>query len=242
VNHSNIDTAMVLAAGLGARMRPLTDDRPKPMVEVAGRMLIDRVLDRIAEAGVPRAVVNVHYFADLLRAHLATRTAAPGIEISDERDCLLDTGGGIVRALPLLGAAPFLLVNSDSIWLEGASPNLPRLIHAFDAATMDAVLLLAPASGALGYAGRGDFAMNAQGRLTRRGNNETAPYVYAGAAVLSPAMFRDAPTGAFSLTKLFARSENESRLYGLPLEGLWMHVGTPDAIPLAEDAIARAAG
>lgn len=242
MNRSKIDTAMVLAAGLGARMRPLTDDRPKPMVEVAGRMLIDHVLDRIAEAGIPRAVLNVHYFADRLIAHLMKRGAAPKIEISDERDLLLDTGGGIVRALPRLGRSPFLLVNSDSIWLEGAAPNLSRLIAAFDAREMDALLLLAPAGGALGYTGRGDFGMDPQGRLARRAEKAAAPFVYAGAAVLAPAMFRDAPEGAFSLTKLFARSEAAERLYGLKLEGLWMHVGTPDAIPLAEDAIARAPG
>jgi len=242
VRFAKIDTAMVLAAGLGARMRPLTDDRPKPMVSVAGRTLIDHVLDRIAEAGIPRAVVNVHYFADLLIGHLAKRAASPKIEISDERDVLLDTGGGIVRALPRLGPSPFLLVNSDSIWIDGAAPNLARLISAFDAERMDALLLLAPADGALGYAGRGDFSMDSQGQLLRRGENPAAPFVYAGAAVLSPEMFHDAPQDAFSLTKLFARSEAAQRLHGLPIDGLWMHVGTPAAIPLAEDAITRAAG
>lgn len=235
---SAIKTAMVLAAGFGVRMKPLTDAKPKPLVEVAGKTLIDRVLDKLASAGVERAVVNTHHFADLLIAHVVKRKS-PAIEISDERDALLDTGGGIARALPRLGAAPFFSVNSDSIWIDGAKPNLSRLAEAFVPERMDAILLLAPVAGATGYSGPGDFSMTADGALTRRREAEIVPFVYAGAAVLSPAMFDDAPRGAFSLTKLFARSEAAGRLFGFRIDGLWMHVGTPGAVQQAEDVIRR---
>jgi len=179
---------MVLAAGLGERMKPLTDTKPKPLVEVAGKALIDHALDRLAAAGVEMAVVNVHHFADALERHLKTRKR-PKIVISDERNALLDTGGGIVKALQRLGPEAFLLMNSDSLWLDGPVPNLVRLGGAFDAARMDALLLLAPSAGAIGYRGRGDYGMDAQGRLQRRGEQERAPLVYAGAAVLSPRLF-----------------------------------------------------
>lgn len=229
---------MVLAAGFGKRMLPLTKSIPKPMVKVGGITLIDRVLDRIAEAGISRAVVNAHYCGDALIAHLSARKT-PAIEISDERDALLDTGGGIVRALPKLGAKPFLLVNSDTIWIEGASPNLSRLIGAYREPEMDALLLLAPAAGAVGYAGPGDFLMNSEGVLTKRGEREIAPFVYAGAAVLHPRLFDGAPSGAFSLLRSFEKAEAAGRLFGLRLDGTWMHVGTPGAIREAEDAIRR---
>jgi MurNAc alpha-1-phosphate uridylyltransferase len=234
-----IKTAMVLAAGLGVRMRPLTASKPKALVEVMGKALIDHALDRLAEAGVETAVVNVHHFADLLEAHLKPRRR-PRIAISDERSLLLETGGGIVLALHWLGEGPFYLVNSDSLWLEGATANLPRLARAFDAQRMDALLLLAPAAGALGYGGRGDYAMNGDGRLTARRERDSAPLVYAGAAVLSPRLFDGAPAGPFPLTRLFDRAEAAGRLYGLRLEGLWMHVGTPEAIAAAEAAMQRA--
>ncbi len=236
MSEPNIDTAMVLAAGRGTRMREQTQAKPKPLVEVGGKTLIDRVLDRLAEAGVTRAVVNVHHFADLLLAHLAKR-GRPRIEISDERAELLNTGGGVVRALPMLNGKPFLLVNSDSIWIEGASPNLIRLVAAFDAERMDAMLLLAPVAGAIGYGGAGDFSMSSEGKLARRAEREIAPFVYAGAAILHPRLFADAPPGAFSLTQSFAAAEASQRLYGLRLDGTWMHVGTPEAIRQAEDAI-----
>ena len=229
-------TAMVLSAGLGTRMRPLTDKMPKPMVEVGGKPLIDHVLDRLADAGVTLAAVNVHHFADQLERHLAARTK-PQILISDERGILLGTGGAVVKALPLLGEAPFYHVNSDSIWVDGVKPNLARLAEGFDAAAMDALLLLAPTTGSIGYAGRGDFAFAADGRLRRRAEREVAPFVFAGAAILSPALFKNPPQGEFPLTKLFARAADAGRLHGLRLEGLWMHVGTPDAIALAENAI-----
>jgi MurNAc alpha-1-phosphate uridylyltransferase len=228
--------AMVLAAGLGARMRPLTDRMPKPLVAVAGRALIDHVLNRLADAGVERAVVNVHYLADQLERHLAARKK-PKITISDERGLLLGTGGAVVKALPELGDAPFFHINSDTIWIDGVKPNLARLAEAFDAARMDACLLLAPTAGSIGYAGRGDFAFAADGRLRRRAEREVAPFVFAGAAILAPALFKDAPKGEFPLTDLFDRAAEQGRLFGLRLEGLWMHVGTPDAIALAENAI-----
>lgn len=233
--------AMVLAAGLGTRMRPLTDSVPKPMVPVAGKALIDHVLDRLNDAGVECAVVNVHHKADQLQRHLAGRTR-PKIVISDERGLLLGTGGGVVKALPDLGDAPFFHINSDTIWIDGVKPNLLRLAEAFDPATMDALLLLAPATGSIGYSGRGDFTVSPDGRLCRRGEREVAPFVYAGGAILSPALFKDAPQGEFALTALFDRAASQGRLHGLRLEGLWMHVGTPDAIVAAEAAIKASAG
>lgn len=232
---------MVLAAGLGTRMRPLTDSMPKPLVKVAGKPLIDHVLDRLAEAGVERAVVNVHHFAEQIEQHLAARKK-PAIVISDERGVLLGTGGGVVKALPLLGAAPFFHLNSDSIWIDGVKPNLARLAATFDPAAMDALLLLAPSSGSIGYSGRGDYVMAADGCLRRRAEREVAPFVFAGAAILAPALFAPAPQGDFALTDLFDRAGSAGRLHGLRLEGLWMHVGTPDAIMLAENAISASTG
>jgi N-acetyl-alpha-D-muramate 1-phosphate uridylyltransferase len=234
-------TAMVLAAGFGARMRPLTDRMPKPLVPVAGKPLIDHVLDRLAAAGVERAVVNVHYLADMVERHLQTRTR-PRIAISDERDKLLDTGGGVVKALAALGAEPFFHLNSDTIWIDGVKPNLERLAEAFDPAHMDALLLLAALPTTIGYGGRGDFTMAPDGRLTRRAERDVAPFVYAGAAILKPELFKDAPAGAFSLTTLFDQAAAQGRLHGLRLEGVWMHVGTPTAIAEAEAAIRASVG
>jgi N-acetyl-alpha-D-muramate 1-phosphate uridylyltransferase len=230
-------TAMVLAAGLGTRMRPLSEATPKPLVAVGGKALIDRVLDRLATVGVETAVVNVHYLADRIEGHLSGRQA-PKIVISDERGTLLGTGGGVVKALPCLGSAPFYLLNSDTIWIDGVKPNLVRLADAFDAARMDGLLLVAAvASSSVGYAGSGDFAMSSDGRLRRRHEREIAPFVYAGVAILSPALLVDPPQGAFSLNVLFDRAIENGRLCGLRLEGIWMHVGTPDAVAAAEAAI-----
>jgi MurNAc alpha-1-phosphate uridylyltransferase len=231
-------SAMVLAAGLGVRMRPLTDTMPKPLVPVAGKPLIDHVLDRLAAVGVEHAVVNVHYLAEQIVAHLARR-ARPRVTISDERGLLLGTGGGVVKALPELGAAPFFHINSDTIWIEGVAPNLARLADAFDTARMDALLLLAPTTGSIGYDGRGDFVMAPNGALQSRGERQIAPFVYAGAAILAPGLFKEAPSGEFPLTSLFKRAEERGRLHGLRLEGLWMHVGTPEAVAAAEHAIRR---
>ncbi|TAK46690.1 MAG: nucleotidyltransferase family protein [Xanthobacteraceae bacterium] len=234
-------TAMVLAAGLGTRMRPLTATRPKPLVSVAGKTLLDHGLDKLAAAGVATAIVNVHYLADQIERHVAARTA-PRVKISDERDAILGTGGGLVRALPLLGPAPFFLLNSDTLWIDGARPNLARLADAFEAPRMDALLLLAPTATSIGYDGAGDYAMDAGGALIRRGEKETVPFVYAGAAILSPDLFDRAPEGEFALTVLFDRAAARGRLFGLPLEGVWMHVGTPGAIAAAEQALRHGAG
>ena len=233
-----IRTAMVLAAGLGKRKRPLTDRIPKPMVEVDGRPLIDHVLDRLEEAGVETAVVNLHWHADVLQRHLAQRRH-PHIVLSDERGELLETGGGIRKALPLLGDAPFFSINADTIWIEGIRPNLPALAEDFDPATMDLRLLLAPTAESVGYEGNGDFLMEGDGRLVARPDRIVAPFVYAGAAVMTPAIFADTPDGAFSLNRLFFRAAEAGRLYGLRMEGVWMHVGTPEAVEEAGEAIRR---
>ena len=231
---------MVMAAGLGTRMRPLTDNMPKPLVPVAGKALIDYVLDKLAHAGVTTAVVNVHYFADQIEAHLANRQS-PKIVISDERPRLLGTGGGVINALPQLGGAPFFHVNSDTLWLDGVAPNLDRLAATFDPAKMDALLLLAATANSIGYSGRGDYAMTPDGALRRRAERDVVPFVFVGVAILSPALFKDAPTGDFSLTALFDRASEAGRLAGLRLDGLWMHVGTPDAVVAAETAIRASA-
>jgi MurNAc alpha-1-phosphate uridylyltransferase len=232
--------AMVLAAGFGTRMRPLTDRMPKPLVPVAGRPLLDHVLDKLAEAGVADAVVNVHYLPDQIIDHTATR-AKPRITISDERDAVLGTGGGVVKALPHLGDAPFFHLNADTLWIDGAQPNLTRLADAFDPARMDILLLMAPTADSIGYSGSGDYAMLPDGALRRRKEREVVPFVYAGVAILSPAIFAGAPSGEFALTKLFDRANEGGRLFGLRLDGLWMHVGTPDAVQAAEQAFLASA-
>ena len=232
--------AMVLAAGLGTRMRAFNGRIPKPLVKVGGKALIDYVLDRLAEQGVECAVVNVHHLADQIERHLAQRQH-PQIVISDERNELLGTGGGVVKALPKLGAEPFFHVNSDTIWIDGVKPNLGRLAAAFNPARMDALLLLAPAASSIGYSGRGDFSMASDGRLVRRGEREVVPFVYAGAAILTPSFFAGAPAGAFSMSPLFDRAAEAERLCGLRLDGVWMHVGTPDADKAAEEAILASA-
>jgi MurNAc alpha-1-phosphate uridylyltransferase len=235
-----IATAMVLAAGLGKRMRPITATIPKPLVEIGGRAMIDHALDRLVEAGVGRAVVNVHYLADLLEAHLRRRER-PAIVISDERERLLETGGGIVKALPLIGSRPFLLLNSDSLWIEGPRSNIARMMEAWDPSAMDILLLLASTATSLGYDGRGDFVMDPFGRLRRRREREITPFVYAGVAILQPGLFRDVPEGSFSLNVLFDRAERAGRLHGLRLDGQWLHVGTPDAVAMANERIATSA-
>jgi len=226
-------SGMVLAAGQGLRMRPLTDKTPKPLVRLKSRALIDHVLDRLAAAGVKRAVVNVHYLADQLETHLAKRTA-PKIVISDERGLLLDTGGGIVHALPKLGAGPFLIHNSDSVWIEGVGSNLERLFAAWDSDRMDALMLLASAATSLGYEGQGDFSMATDGRLVRRGERQMAPFVFTGVSIAHPRMFKGAPQGPFSLNAPWDAAIEKGRLFGIRLDGLWMHVGTPEALKEAE--------
>jgi MurNAc alpha-1-phosphate uridylyltransferase len=227
--------AMVLAAGLGLRMRPLTDHTPKPLVRVAGRPLVDHVLDKLAAADVGEAVVNVHYLPDQIIEHTASRKS-PRVIISDERNQVLGTGGGVVKALPLLGPAPFFHVNSDTLWIDGVQSNLMRLADAFDPARMDILLLMAPTASSIGYSGRGDYAMLPDGALRKRREHQVVPFVYAGAAILSPRIFADAPKGEFSLTKMFDAANEQERLFGLRLDGVWMHVGTPDAVNAAEEA------
>ncbi len=232
--------AMVLAAGLGNRMRPITERIPKPLIEVGGKALIDHALDRLAAAEVELAVVNIHHFADQMRRHLAA-WQKPKIVVSDERDRLLGTGGGAVNALASLGAAPFYHLNSDTVWIEGVTPNLDRLAAAFDPAIMDALLLLAPIATSIGYDGRGDFSLGPDGRLAPRAEREIVPFVYAGVAILAPALFAAAPDGPFPLSLLFNRAAAAGRLHGLRLEGIWIHVGAPDAIAEAEAAILASA-
>jgi MurNAc alpha-1-phosphate uridylyltransferase len=233
-------TAIVLAAGRGKRMRPLSSTTPKPLVKVAGLALIDHCLDGLAAAGVTTAVVNVHYMADLIEAHLARR-AAPRIVISDERDALLETGGGVRRALPLLGEEPFLLRNSDSFWLEGVRSNLGWLASGWDGDRMDALLLLASTVRSIGYAGRGDFFLDKQGLLSRRAERLVAPFVYAGAAIIHPRCLADTPDGAFSLNLVFDRAIEAGRLFGVRLDGLWINVENPASIAAADAAIAVSA-
>lgn len=232
--------AMVLAAGIGKRMRPVSATVPKPLIEVAGLPLIDRALDRLGEAGVEEAVVNVHYLADLVEAHVKKRKA-PRVLVSDERSQLLETGGGIAKALPLLGDAPFYLLNSDSFWIEGPRPNLDWLAAGWNEETMDALLMLAPTVASVGYDGLGDFLMDKDGRLSRRPERIVAPFVYPGTAILSPRLFKDVPEGAFSLNLLFDRAIAAGRLHGVRMDGIWLHVGTPEAIREAELSVAESA-
>ena len=229
-------SAMVLAAGMGVRMRPLTDRMPKPLVEVAGKPLLDHVLDRLAEVGVERAVVNAHYLGDQIISHVAARQQ-PKVVISDERDAILGTGGAVVRALPLLGDQPFFHLNADTMWIDGVRPNLARLAEAFDPQTMDILLLMAATASSIGYEGAGDYAMAPDGSLKRRKEHQVVPFVYAGAAIMKPHLFSNAPQGAFSLTQIFDEANEQGRLFGLRLDGTWMHVGTPDAIGAAEEAL-----
>ncbi len=232
--------AMLLAAGLGKRMRPITDAIPKPLIRVHGKALIDHALDALVRAGVEHVVVNVHYLAEQVETHLESRNDVE-ISISDEREQLLDSGGGVLRALPVLGDQPFFLLNADSFWIEGFHPNLVRLANQYDANLMDISLLLAGMSGAVGFGTKGDFNMDADGRLKRRQERNVAPFAYAGAAIVHPRIFASAPQGAFSINRLFDEALENSRLFGLRLDGLWLHVGTPDAIDEAETAIARSA-
>lgn len=231
-------SAMVLAAGYGTRMRPITDHTPKPLVRVGGKAMLDHALDRLAAAGIERAVVNVHWLPEQIEAHCARRTGPPRITIQDERALLLDTGGGIKAALPRLGAGPFLVHNTDSLWLEGPASNIARLIDFYDPARMDIALLLAATAFSVGFDHPGDFEMTADGRLSRRGERRVVPFAYAGVAILSPHLFEGTPDGPFSLNRLFDRALTAQRLYGLRLDGTWLHVGDPRAL---EDAQARMA-
>ncbi|WP_376752012.1 N-acetylmuramate alpha-1-phosphate uridylyltransferase MurU [Brevundimonas nasdae] len=232
--------AMVLAAGLGTRMRPLTNDRPKALVEVQGRALIDHVLDRLADAGVTQAVVNVHWFAERLEQHLAARGRGPQIVISDERAELLETGGGLKKARPLLGDDPVFVANIDSVWIDHGDA-LGDLVRLWDPETMDAALLLARREGSIGFEGDGDFFLADDGRLTFRGDAPSAPFAYMGVHITRPGYADQGPDGAFSLSPLWRRSAAEGRLFGCVLDGDWMHVGDPQARDEAEAKLAGAA-
>ena len=228
--------AMVLAAGLGTRMRPLTNDRPKALVEVGGKPLIDHMLDRLAEAGVETAVVNVHWFADRLEQHLAQRTA-PKVVISDERALLLETGGGLKRARKLLGDEPCWVANIDSVWTQ-PTDNLGALAEAWDPERMDVLLLLARREASIGFEGAGDFFLGDDGRLTFRGDAPSAPFAYMGVHITKPGIVADEPRGPFSLTRVWRRLAEQGRLYGQVLDGFWMHVGDPASRAEAEAKLA----
>lgn len=226
------DTAMVLAAGLGKRMRPLTASKPKPMVRVAGKPMIDHALDKLAEAGVSRAVVNVHYLGDVLEAHLQGRNS-PQVIISDERDLLLETGGGMVKAADQL-PDPFFSLNSDNLWLDGPRNCFYDLSRVWDADLMDALLLVVPHTKAVNFRGLGDFNMEASGRLSRRTQSRIAPFIFTGIQLVSKRLLRDAPQGPFSTNLLWDRALKEERLFGLAFTGRWFEVGTPQAIAPTE--------
>ena len=230
--------AMILAAGLGARMQPLTLKHPKPLVAVAGKPIIAYALDRLRAADVAEAVVNVHYLPEQIE-RWAAGIAVPRLVISNERDSLLDTGGGVKKALALLGADPFFVLNGDSFWVEGARPALERLRAAWDGRRMDCLLLLAAMTSAVGFEGRGDFLMHPDGRLARRPEGEIAPFAYAGCYLVHPRLFADSPDGPFSMNLLWDRALAKGRLFGLRHDATWIHVGTPDAIAAAEEALAE---
>lgn len=227
--------AMVLAAGLGTRMRPLTDDRPKPLLPLSGRSLLDHALDRLTDAGVTDAVVNAHWHAGQIADAVAARQA-PRIHLQREAT-LLETGGGVRLALPHLGQAPFAVVNGDAFWLCGPTPTLDRLAAAFDAAEMDALLLLIRTTQIDGATGRGDFLLDPLGRIRRPQEHEVAPYLFGGAQLLSPALFDGAPEGAFSLNRLYDRAIEAGRLFGLVHDGAWFHLSTPDDLERAEETL-----
>lgn len=231
------DTAMVMAAGLGKRMRPLTATQPKPMVRVAGKPLIDHALDRLADAGVARAVVNVHYLADLLEAHLAERQS-PKVTVSDERAVLLETGGGMKKALAAgLLPDPFFCLNADNIWLDGPRDAFADLSSAWRPDKMDALLLVVPHARAMNFRGQGDFHMDALGRLSRRKTGRVAPFIYTGIQLVSHRLLRDAPDGPFGTMILWERAIAEGRLFGAAFTGQWFEVGEPHAIKPTEEAL-----
>ena len=232
-------TAMILAAGLGTRMRPITDTLPKALVKVCDKTLLDHGLDALDNSGIDRVVVNVHHHADMVEQHL--KKSRQNILISDERKKLLNSGGGIANALDKLGDQAFFILNADSFWLEGCKPNLSRLQDTWNSDEMDILMLLSSMTTAVGYENAGDFYMDGEGRLSRREEGQTAPFAYVGAAIIHPRIFADAPEGAFNLNILFDQAIEAGRLFGIRMEGLWLHVGTPQAIEEAEEAIAKSA-
>ncbi len=229
--------AMVMAAGLGTRMRPLTNDRPKPLVEVMGKALIDHAIDRLVAAGVKLVVVNAHYKSDQLKSHLAKRKDLE-IRISDEHDEILGTGGGILKALPNFGGEPFFVLNSDSVWVEGMGHALDRMKERWNPGEMDAMLLMASMVTALGFEGSGDFNMDAEGHLSRVPDRRVSPYAYPGVQIVHPRLFEGAPAGSFSMNVLWDIAIDKGRLFGIRLDGVWMHVGTPEAVKEADAFLA----
>lgn len=230
-------TAMIMAAGLGKRMRPLTATRPKPLIEVNGKALLDHVLEKLRVAGVKKVVVNVHYLADAIEAHLLTRAEGLEVVISDERKLLMETGGGMVKAAPLIESDPFLALNSDNLWIDGPADTIKLLASQWDAGKMDALLLVVPQARALGHKGMGDFHMDRSGRLRRRERSHVAPFVFTGVQMISKRLLRDAPEGPFSTNVLWDRAIDEGRAFGAVHQGLWFDVGTPQAISFTEAAL-----
>ncbi|KAB7647420.1 nucleotidyltransferase family protein [Polymorphobacter fuscus] len=237
-------SAMVLAAGLGKRMRPLTATRPKPLVEVAGRTLLDRALDRVEKAGIATAIVNAHYFADQIDAAVAARRQEnPGplaIRVSDERGQLLETGGGITKALPLIDADPFFVINADNMWIDGSTDTLRLLAQRWNPDMMDALLLLVPLARASGYEGRGDFHLDPNGVVTPRGEFRIAPFVYSGIQLISKQLFDGEPVEPFSMWRAWNKAFATGRIYGAVHQGLWFHVGTPASVGETETLLATA--
>lgn len=229
-------TAMVLAAGLGTRMRPLTLTTPKPLVRVAGQPLLTHVLHPLLGAALSRIVINAHHLADQMQAYVEA-LANPSVVVSDESETLLDSGGGIKKALPLLGSDPFYVLNADSFWVDGTEPNVQRLAKHWNPARMDILLLLATRDQSSGYEGAGDFTMTLDGCLNFRGDAPAAPYIYAGCGILKPDLFAHTPDGPFSLSMLFRQAASQNRLCGLVLDGAWMHVGTVAAITETEQRL-----
>ena len=230
-------TAMIMAAGLGKRMRPLTATKPKPLIEVNGKALLDHVLDKLRIAGVKKVVVNVHYLADALEAHLSTRSHGLEVVISDERSLLMETGGGLVKAAPLIDSDPFLALNSDNLWIDGPADTMKLLASHWDDTKMDALLLVVPQARALGHKGLGDFHMDRAGRIRRRERSRVAPFVFTGIQMLSKRLLKDAPDGPFSTNVLWDRAIADGRAFGAVHQGLWFDVGTPQAIPFTEAAL-----
>lgn len=235
---TKVETAMIMAAGLGKRMRPLTATRPKPLVKVAGKAMIDHCLDKLWEAGVMKVVVNAHYLPDALEAHLQSVNYPFDIRISDERKQLMETGGGLVQAQALIDEDLFFCINSDNLWTDGPTNSLQRLVSRWDDQTMDALLLLAPQTSAHNYKGAGDFKLDDHGRIRRRLPNRQAPFIYTGIQLVSKRLLRDAPEGPFSTMKLWERAIAEDRLFGIVHEGDWFEVGSPEAIAPTEALLA----
>lgn len=236
---TKVKTAMIMAAGLGTRMRPLTDNRPKPLVEVAGKAMIDHCFEKLVEAGVAKAVVNVHYCADMMEAHLAALPYPIDIRVSDERTQLLETGGGLVQAESMIAEDLFFCINSDNLWTDGPANSLLQLAEEWNAERMDALLLLIKREAAHNYRGDGDFHLDDEARISRKLPGETAPLIYSGIQLISKRLLRDAPTGAFSTNIFWERAIGEGRLFGVVHQGQWFEVGSPQAIAPTEAALAH---